>query len=97
MMNGWSCYAPEGCVCYTPEDLKAGWYCVCGDEEKVLRAYLGSSSMPPMTAKQREECLEEIASVEGYDRKDYETESDANLARGVLHAWTSYCHDKGLL
>ena len=45
----------------------------------------------------REWCLREIAKVEGYGREAYETVPDAKLAAGVLHAWTDYCRDKGLL
>jgi hypothetical protein len=50
-----------------------------------------------MTPAQREECLEEIGRVEGYDPKDYAQLTDRDLARSVLHAWADYCRDKGLL
>jgi hypothetical protein len=50
-----------------------------------------------MTAEQRDWCLNEIASVEGYSRSDFEGECDGGLARGVLDAWRDYCRDKGLL
>jgi hypothetical protein len=50
-----------------------------------------------MTAVQREWCLNEIGSVEGYDRKDYEHYTNADLASAVLNAWSDYCQDKDLL
>lgn len=72
--------------------------CVCGKDERVLRAYVADHvTLQPMTPKQREWCLSEIASVEGYVRGDYESVPDRELARGVLSAWTDYCRDKGLL
>ena len=76
----------------TPED------CICGEGESALRAWQrGKTKMPPMTDEQRSWALDEIASVEGYSRTDYENGDDAMVARGVLDAWTSYCLDKGLL
>jgi hypothetical protein len=74
-----------GCVC------GYGACCACGDTEAHLRA--GA----PLTDEQREWCLNEIASVEGYERDDHVNEDDAQLGRSVLNAWTDYCRDKGLL
>jgi hypothetical protein len=82
------------CVCYEPEE---GLSCICANEERALRGYAAGLVLPPMTAAQREWCLSEIDSVEGYRRKEYETETDKDLARGVLHAWVDFCRDKGLL
>jgi hypothetical protein len=50
-----------------------------------------------MTPSQRAWCLDEIGSVEGYKRADFEDYNDSDLARAVLHAWNDYCRDKGLL
>lgn len=50
-----------------------------------------------MSEKQREWCLEEIDSVEGFRRADYAEAPDADLARGVLDAWLEYCRDKGMV
>jgi hypothetical protein len=87
---------PGGCPCY-PEP-EPGDLCVCCSVERVLRLYAGGvEKMPPMTPEQRYECLEEIASVEGYERDDYVGETDQHLASGVLYAWVDYCRDKGLL
>lgn len=86
--------APAACVCYAPAD---GEICVCSATEAALRAYIATLPMPAMTPEQRTYCLDEIASVEGYDRKDYEACDDAALARGVLYAWMDFCRDKGLL
>lgn len=65
--------------------------CMCGISERALRAGVA------LTQEQREWCLNEIASVEGHSRKDWESENDADLGRGVLSAWTDYCRDKGLM
>jgi hypothetical protein len=50
-----------------------------------------------MTPEQRAWCLDEIGSIEGYNRADYEGETDGNLARTVLSAWLDLCRDKGLV
>jgi hypothetical protein len=69
--------------------------CSCMKEERILHAYSGGyGNLPPMTAEERAWCLDEIESVEGYMRQDYEASSDAGLARGVLCAWTNFCRDK---
>jgi hypothetical protein len=66
--------------------------------ERALRGWMSAKSdMPNMTEDQRNWALDEIASVEGYSRSDYEDADDAMVARGVLDAWTDYCRDKGLL
>ncbi len=84
---------PETCACGVAAD-----YCkaLCLPAERVLRLYSGGVIKDPMTTEQREECLTEINRVEGFDRKDYEKDSDTDLARGVLVAWLSFCRDKGL-
>lgn len=90
------CDVDVPCSCYSDHDH--GMSCPCGADERVLRAYIsGLATLPPMTPEQREWCLNEIASVEGYDRKDYEPCGDAEMASGVLGAWVDYCRDKGLL
>jgi len=72
--------------------------CACGAEERVLRGYIRADpELAPMSPVQRAWCLLEISSVEGYERKDYETASDSHLASGVLSAWLDFCRDKGML
>ena len=89
-MNEMPNLIPIGCQCGdVPE-------CICGQTEKVLRAF-ASGILSTMTPDQREWCLKEIDSVEGYNRRDYERAYPADLARGVLSAWTDYARDKGLL
>lgn len=76
----------------------SGEHCVCPHSERILRAFADHAlSLPNMTQQQREWCLNEIGSVEGYERGDYANCSDSDLAITVLHAWTDYCRDKGLL
>ena len=91
-----SCFesnAPLHCVCYDRDED-----CVCCPAERGLRAFARpGNTMPPMTTVQREACLQEIASVEGYTRQGYVTATDQDLAIGVLHALADYCLDKGLL
>lgn len=84
------------CQCYLNPVLAE--QCECPDAERALRAWTGQSPLvPAMTPEQREWCLSEIDSVEGYRRSDYESDTDAHVARGVLDAWTDFCRDKGLL
>lgn len=84
----------HGCVCYGPQTRG----CICSTQERVLRLYADTTiAMPPLTPEQRDWCLDDIATVEGYARSDYETATDRDLCRGVLHAWLDYCRDKGLL
>lgn len=75
----------------------APYGCQCGPSERALRGWISGAVTAPMTDAQRNYCLSEIASVEGYTRAEFEASSDADLARGVLQAWTDYCRDKGLL
>ena len=79
------------CACYHD-----GSRCACEPNERALRNYAsGTDSPQPMTAEQREWCLDEIDGVEGYSRSDYEKHDDSGLASGVLEAWRDYCRDKG--
>lgn len=85
--------AVDYCCTFDPQDTEMG--CICGDSERVLRAVkLGKVSL---TGAQREWCLSEIGRVEGYDRREHESNSDPDLAYSVLCAWTDYARDKGLL
>lgn len=80
------------CMCWGDDS------CMCTPMERALRGWTrASSTMPAMTAEQRDLCLQEIAQVEGYDRAEWEGEGDAALANGTLSAWIDYCRDKGLL
>lgn len=71
--------------------------CLCGtaSEERALR-YIAAVPCPPMTAEQRAWCRAEILSVEGYDHVADDI-SDSELAETVMHAWTDYCRDKGMI
>jgi hypothetical protein len=72
--------------------------CVCPPREAALRGWIRDDpAIPTMTSFQREACLDEIGSVEGYNRNDHVNDSDIDLARTVLDAWTDYARDKGLL
>lgn len=72
--------------------------CVCGSDERILRAYADRlPSLPPMTKEQRNWCLDEIGGVEGYNRFEYEEYPDHDLAYVVLRAWVDYCRDNGML
>ena len=70
---------------------------VCYGTEMALRHYTYEITLPPMTPEQREWCLEEIASVEGYRRAEFEDATDKELANCVMAAWSDYLRDKGLL
>lgn len=86
--------APDACVCFanTPD------WCCCGDTERALRAYAEGYAMTALTPAQREACIEDaVYCEEGSSREEYEHLSDRDLARGVLAAYVTYCHDKGVL
>jgi len=86
--------APNYCVCDNCAFQLTR--CVCLDEERALRLVMRWTNMS-LTRSQREECIREIESVEGYSRDDCEGLSDADVARMVLNAWADYARDKGLL
>lgn len=86
-------FAPLDCVC----ELEDPGDCFCTKAEKALRYIAGNPLGVKLSPAAREQCLTEIDSVEGYDRKDYENVSDADLANTVLDAWRDYARDKGLL
>lgn len=71
--------------------------CLCPTNERALRGWMDGHLSMPMTNEQREYCLQEIASVEGYDASEYRDDTDADLARATIGAWIDYCRDKGLL
>ena len=71
--------------------------CVCGDAERALRGWMSGGVAEPMSPEQRRYCLQEIGTVEGYDRDVHAQEDDATLARTTLLAWADHCRDKGLL
>lgn len=75
-----------------------GEACACSCTERVLRvyAYHPAGKLPAMTDDQRTACLDEIGSVEGYERQDWVGSTDAQLAGGVLSAWQDYCLDLGM-
>jgi hypothetical protein len=82
------------CVCEGLPDS----HCTCaqaGGAEKVLRFVIEVDGR--LSDEQREWCFSEIDRVEGYSRKEFEGQSDAVIAHGVLNAWTDYCRDKGLM
>lgn len=81
---------PGGCPCDMPS-------CLCNPEERTLRCIAAGTHGLAMQDGQRQECLREIGSVEGYSKDDYAGASDRDLARGVLHAWADYCRDKGMM
>lgn len=82
----------SGCICFNE-----GAECVCPQCEAVLRAFAARKITRSMTPDERAWCLDEIASVEGYDRRDYAEYLDGDLAHTVIVAWADYCRDKGLL
>lgn len=85
--------APEGCICPGMGGEDGG--CACPAAERALRAI--SRGDYELTDEAREWCLDQIASVEGYERSQYEGDADRHVANGVLHAWADYCRDKGLM
>lgn len=66
--------------------------CVCGAEERVLRAYTEGRYTIPMSPEQREWCLDaaEHAGEGAYPRDEASNFSDSELANWVLDAWNDY-------
>ena len=85
----WPALVPAECICFHSRA------CVCPDAERALRHI--SAGRYTMNDAEREWCLAEIDSVEGHSRLDHVGATDADIARGVLGAWTDYCRDKGLI
>lgn len=73
--------------------------CVCGHNERVLRSYVDHRRTVPMTAEQREWCIEEADKCgEGmYSREQLEGYNDHDLAWTVIDAWHAYCQSQGLI
>lgn len=95
-MNEMPAPIPEvPCLCHAVGPTDHGPGCMCGISERVIRHIMRGEAK--FTPEQREWALKEIDCVEGCTRKDYETESDADVAVGVLHAWVDYARDKGNL
>ena len=84
-----------GCPCFGSEYAGA---CICGDIEKVMRAYGSPNFNPaPMTPEQRDWCFKELDDIEGHSRLDGgENPTDEMLSRCMLSAWQDYARDKGL-
>ena len=81
------------CMCLAPAEQEESG-CMCTLEERALRHCMaGKTTLKP---EQRKYCHDQIVAVEGYSERDTEGD-DADVARTVLHAWTDYCRDKGLL
>jgi len=79
--------------CFCWGDLES---CVCPPLEKALRV-IAAGIGGPLTEAEREQCFREIDRVKGHSRADHADATDAELANGVLSAWTDFCRDKGLL
>ncbi len=94
--NNWPGIARHGvysdCFCYGDNEG-----CACGPEEKALRLFADGLVSEAMSPSDREWCLSEIERVEGHERAEHTTDTDRELANGVLTAWTDFCRDKGLL
>ncbi len=81
------------CVCLSPAEQEESG-CMCTLEERALRHCIAGKAT--LTPEQRKYCHDQIVAVEGYSESDTKGD-DADIARTVLHAWTDYCRDKGLL
>jgi hypothetical protein len=60
--------------------------CFCTAENRAIRAFAGGG-MLAMTAEQRQECLDELATIEGFSRPEDAAASDVALAQRVRRAW----------
>jgi len=81
------------CMCLAPAEQEESG-CLCSLEERALRHCIAGKAT--LTPEQRKYCRDQIVAVEGYNETDAQG-SDSDLAYTVLHAWTDYCRDKGML
>lgn len=72
--------------------------CLCGHNERVLRAYSEGRYISPMTDGQREWCLDESdrAGEGSYPREEAIGFTDQDLAKRVLYAWSNYVNSNCL-
>jgi len=70
--------------------------CICGAEERIIRAYILGEVTEPMTASQRMWCIDEaVYAGEGlYGREELSVMPDKELAGCVLTAWIEYANSK---
>lgn len=90
--------SPCTCEGWSDQDGKPHEMCACakaGGAERVLRFVMAADGR--LSSGQRDWCLSEIDQIEGWKRADHEKDSDADLARATIDAWTDYCRDKGLM
>jgi hypothetical protein len=66
--------------------------CICGNNERVLRAYAKGEDLPPMSEAQRIWCANEAdyAGEGAYPRQEGIKLNDKDLAAWVLSAWNDY-------
>ena len=81
-----------GCVC------KYEW-CVCDDDERLIRARLGKNNLPPLTAEERGYLIDDAVYCAKGDlhAKDLELLPDNELCQQVLYAWASFARKHGML
>jgi hypothetical protein len=81
------------CMCLAPAEQEESG-CLCTLEERALRHCIAGKAT--LTPEQRKYCHDQIVAVEGYSEDDT-AHDDVELCCTVLHAWTDYCRDKGML
>ena len=66
--------------------------CLCGPEEKVLRAYIRGEALEPMSEAERNWCCAEAdrAGEGAYPKAEAVELDDRELARWVISAWSDY-------
>lgn len=93
---------PNGvpCQCQNLNDPQVRIHgCVCGLQERILRAYSNGMQLRPMSDEERAWCVEEAISSSEGSRNESEllTITDKSLAKEVLTSWKEYAQSQGLL
>lgn len=66
--------------------------CLCTFKEAMLHRYCSNEILRPMTAEEREWCVQEAdwAGEGSYNKEELSAMTDKDLANSVLHAWLEY-------
>jgi len=86
---------PTGCVCQLPADLD----CLCGDEERLVRARLYDVDVPPFTQAERENIAWEadLFAKGEYNYHELLKLPDKDLAGMLVGAWVIMARKHGLI
>ena len=85
-----------GCYCINRRTAEKPEICLCGPEERIIRAYIDEVITDPMTPEQRGWCVSSAdwAGEGHYNRPELEAMNDRDLARALMNAWHMYAQSQ---